>query len=40
MYEKMGAKFLSTWPHGTITIRPSADAQVETFRTKLALRPF
>jgi competence protein ComEC len=40
MYEKMGAKFLSTWPHGTITIRPSAETQVETYRTKLALRPF
>jgi len=40
MYEKMGAKYLSTWPHGTITIRPKADAQVETYRTKLAMRLF
>lgn len=40
MYEKSGARFLGTWPHGAITIRPNTDVQVETFRTKLALRPF
>jgi competence protein ComEC len=52
MYEKAGAKFLGTWPHGSITIRtPAGDvrrargeeeggASVETFRTKLLLRPF
>lgn len=35
MYEKMGAKYLGTWPHGAITIRPGAEeAQVETYRTK------
>ena len=22
MYERMGAKFLGTWPHGSVTIRP------------------
>jgi competence protein ComEC len=40
MYEKIGAKFLSTWPHGTITIRPAAAMPVETYRTKLSLQPF
>jgi competence protein ComEC len=41
MYEKMGAKFLGTWPHGAITLRPAQpDAAVETFQTKLAFRPF
>jgi competence protein ComEC len=41
MYEKMGAKFLGTWPHGAITIRPSQmDAAVETFRTKVVFGPF
>ena len=41
MYEKAGAKFLGTWPHGSITIR-AADRQtpVETYRTKLTLAPF
>ncbi len=39
MYEKAGAKFLSTWPHGAITLRPG-DKQtwIETFRTQLRLR--
>jgi len=37
MYERMGAKFLGTWPHGAITIRPTADGnRVETYRTKLS----
>jgi competence protein ComEC len=41
MYEKAGAKFLGTWPHGSITIRPGdRQAPVETYRTKLMLRPF
>jgi competence protein ComEC len=41
MYEQMGAKFLSTWPHGAITIRPSdPDSTVETYRSKLRLKPF
>ena len=41
MYEKMGAKFLGTWPHGAITIRPGAgEMQVETYRTRLVLRAF
>jgi competence protein ComEC len=41
MYEKMGAKFLGTWPHGAITLRPSdREAPVETYRTKLRLKPF
>ena len=40
MYEKLGAKFLATWPHGTITIRPGSETPVETYRTKLSLRPF
>jgi competence protein ComEC len=41
MYEKIGAKYLGTWPHGAITIRPDdADAPVRTYRTRLALRPW
>jgi len=32
MYEQTGAKFLGTWPHGAITIRPGVG--VETYRTK------
>ena len=41
MYEKRGAKFLGTWPHGAITLRPTAsESQVETYRTKLKLSPF
>ena len=41
MYEKAGAKFLGTWPHGSITIR-ATDRQtpVETYRTKLTFAPF
>jgi competence protein ComEC len=37
MYEQLGAKYLSTWPHGAVTIRPGAEAQVETYRTRLRL---
>ncbi len=40
MYEKAGAKFLGTWPHGAITIRPGAEVQVETHLTKRKLNPF
>jgi competence protein ComEC len=41
MYEKMGAKYLGTWPHGAITIRPNdVEAPVRTFRTRLELRPW
>lgn len=41
MYEKRGATYLATWPHGAITLRPTApDAQVETYFTKLRLKPF
>jgi hypothetical protein len=40
MYEKAGAKFLGTWPHGAITIRPGAEVRVETYYTKLKLNPF
>ena len=41
MYEKMGAKFLGTWPNGAITIRPGDKAApVETYRTRLTLQPF
>ena len=41
MYEKTGAKFLGTWPHGAITLRPAQPtAAVETFRTKLMFKPF
>jgi competence protein ComEC len=33
MYERMGAKFRGTWPHGAITIRPGAKTDaVTTFR--------
>lgn len=35
MYEKMGARFLGTWPNGAITIRPdSTDEYVTTFRPR------
>ena len=41
MYEKLGVKFLGTWPHGAITIRPDdADTPVTTYRSKLRLKPF
>jgi beta-lactamase superfamily II metal-dependent hydrolase len=41
MYQQTGAKFLATWPHGAITIRPGdAEAAVETFATKQRLKPF
>jgi competence protein ComEC len=41
MYEKAGAKYLGTWPHGAVTIRPEdRTAPVETYRTRLTLRPF
>ena len=37
-YEKMGAQFLATWWHGSITIRSDqGNAWVETYRTKLTL---
>jgi competence protein ComEC len=37
MYEKAGAKYLATWPHGAITIRPHhLERPVWTHRTKLA----
>ncbi|MBI3822657.1 MAG: DNA internalization-related competence protein ComEC/Rec2 [Planctomycetes bacterium] len=39
MYEKTGARFLGTWPHGAITIRPDdREAPVQTHRTKLKIR--
>lgn len=41
MYEQVGAKFLGTWPHGAITIRPGeTETPVETYRTRLKLKPF
>jgi competence protein ComEC len=40
MYEKRGATFLGTWPHGAITIRPSAEPQVDTYRTKRTMMRF
>jgi beta-lactamase superfamily II metal-dependent hydrolase len=41
MYEKMGARFLGTWPHGAVTIRPDdLEAPVQTYRTRLTLRPW
>lgn len=40
MYEQLGATYLSTWPHGAITLRPQSEVPVETYRTKLSLRPF
>ena len=41
MYEKIGAKYLATWPHGAITIRPSdPEATVQSYRSKLRLKPF
>ena len=40
MYEKAGAKFLGTWPHGAITIRPAdTNEPVQTHRTKLRWKP-
>jgi competence protein ComEC len=33
MYEQIGAKYLGTWPHGAITIRPGIGE--ETYRSKL-----
>lgn len=41
MYEKMGAAFLGTWPHGAITIRPADPlAPVQTHRTRLFFNPW
>ena len=41
MYEKMGAKYLGTWPHGAITIRPDdRESPVATYRSRLRLKPF
>jgi competence protein ComEC len=41
MYERMGAKFLGTWPHGAITIRPDdVEAPVQTYRSRLTLKPW
>lgn len=40
MYEKMGAKYLGTWPHGAITIRLTDQGwTADTHRTKLQWRP-
>jgi competence protein ComEC len=35
-YEKTGARYLGTWPHGAITIRPHGSPMVATYRTNLA----
>jgi beta-lactamase superfamily II metal-dependent hydrolase len=41
MYEKMGAKYLGTWPHGAITIHPDdRETPVATYRSRLRLKPF
>ncbi len=40
MYEKHGARVLTTWQHGAITVRPQAAQPVETYRTKLTFKPF
>jgi competence protein ComEC len=41
MYDKLGIRLLGTWPHGAVTIRHDGrEAWVETYRTKLLLRPF
>ena len=41
MYEKTGAMYLGTWPHGAITIRPDdAEMPMQTYRTRLTLQPW
>ena len=39
MYEKLGIRFLGTWPHGTVTFHHDGkNAWAETYRTQLVLR--